>query len=191
MKKGQTHVILTVVFVIIAIALGIIAFNSFKNDSQSITGNTIREDNPLSTANNNEGIVCNPPYIRKGSDCCLDRNYNNVCDNEENENYELDRVVNYAMITPPFYLNAFSIKSSGVSLELMNNGREEYTIKSVVVSGCGSMITNKEILVGSKEQFTLSCSLSQSFSGDITIEYTKISSNIRLSSTGWIKGKVE
>ena len=29
------------------------------------------------------GPVCNPPYIVKGSDCCLDQNRNNICDDDE------------------------------------------------------------------------------------------------------------
>ncbi len=30
-----------------------------------------------------EGIICNPPYIRYGKECCLDENNNNVCDEDE------------------------------------------------------------------------------------------------------------
>jgi hypothetical protein len=29
------------------------------------------------------GNFCNPPYIRHEAGCCLDRNYNNICDDEE------------------------------------------------------------------------------------------------------------
>lgn len=28
-------------------------------------------------------VACNPPYIVKGSGCCLDQNNNHICDNEE------------------------------------------------------------------------------------------------------------
>ena len=30
-----------------------------------------------------ELIICNPPYIRHASDCCLDKNNNAICDNDE------------------------------------------------------------------------------------------------------------
>ena len=30
-----------------------------------------------------EEIVCNPPYIRYGKECCLDANKNNICDKDE------------------------------------------------------------------------------------------------------------
>lgn len=31
------------------------------------------------------GPVCNPPYIVKGFECCLDRNDNNICDEDEQQ----------------------------------------------------------------------------------------------------------
>jgi len=30
-------------------------------------------------------VVCNEPYIQVGTDCCLDQNYNDICDYEEDE----------------------------------------------------------------------------------------------------------
>ena len=30
-----------------------------------------------------KSVVCDAPYIRHGSDCCLDKNSNNICDNDE------------------------------------------------------------------------------------------------------------
>lgn len=30
-----------------------------------------------------EPFACNPPYIQKGNDCCLDQNENRICDNDE------------------------------------------------------------------------------------------------------------
>jgi len=35
------------------------------------------------TGDSVEGIVCNPPYMRFGSDCCLDENNNSICDRDE------------------------------------------------------------------------------------------------------------
>jgi hypothetical protein len=29
-------------------------------------------------------VACEPPYIVKGSGCCLDQNYNRICDSDEN-----------------------------------------------------------------------------------------------------------
>lgn len=30
-----------------------------------------------------DSVVCNDPYIRVGSDCCLDKDSNNICDDDE------------------------------------------------------------------------------------------------------------
>ncbi len=39
---------------------------------------------PSSNENNSQNkITCNSPYIKVGNSCCLDQNYNNVCDNDE------------------------------------------------------------------------------------------------------------
>lgn len=35
-----------------------------------------------------QGAACNPPYIIKGSQCCLDENNNNICDSDELSNNE-------------------------------------------------------------------------------------------------------
>jgi hypothetical protein len=32
---------------------------------------------------NQQGPVCNPPYIAKGYECCLDQNANSICDSDE------------------------------------------------------------------------------------------------------------
>lgn len=34
-------------------------------------------------SNSNKGPVCNSPYILNGNSCCLDSNYNSICDNDE------------------------------------------------------------------------------------------------------------
>src|SRR3989344_6580784 len=39
----------------------------------------------ISNSNNNSqnDVTCNAPYIKVGTSCCLDQNYNSVCDNDE------------------------------------------------------------------------------------------------------------
>jgi len=39
----------------------------------------------ISNSNNNfqNEVTCNSPYIKVGTSCCLDQNYNSVCDNDE------------------------------------------------------------------------------------------------------------
>ncbi len=33
-------------------------------------------------------IICNPPYIRHGSECCLDQNNNGICDEDEKKDFK-------------------------------------------------------------------------------------------------------
>jgi len=37
----------------------------------------------LVACNQNQQVVCNKPYILVGNSCCLDKNNNNICDNDE------------------------------------------------------------------------------------------------------------
>ncbi len=46
-------------------------------EQQPITGSAIAETQ--------EKIICNQPYIRHAETCCLDKNSNNICDNDEAE----------------------------------------------------------------------------------------------------------
>ena len=52
-------------------------------------------------------------------------------------------VTGNAVVNPPFYITAANAKaSSGVTLAVKNNGGEDYTIKSVSITNCGSMTNN-------------------------------------------------
>ena len=38
-----------------------------------------------SNKNSQNEVTCNSPYIKVGNSCCLEKNYNNVCDNDETQ----------------------------------------------------------------------------------------------------------
>ncbi|PIR39934.1 MAG: hypothetical protein COV33_02565 [Candidatus Zambryskibacteria bacterium CG10_big_fil_rev_8_21_14_0_10_34_34] len=70
-----------------------------------------------------EKVVCNSPYIQVGQSCCLDQNYNQICDNEEvkespYKNYEVklyldrgqDNINNY--LSNPEQIPSFGKMSS-------------------------------------------------------------------------------
>ncbi len=100
-----------------------------------------------------------------------------------------------AVVNPPFYVNAQNIRAStGVTLELKNNGGEEYNIQSVVISGCGTDSTPTTIAEGASGTITVACTpvleAGKTFKGDITINYQKTGSLVALTSTGTISGKV-
>jgi len=48
----------------------------------------------ISNSNNNSQneITCNSPYIKVGTECCLDENYNNICDSEEQTVQEENKI---------------------------------------------------------------------------------------------------
>lgn len=104
-------------------------------------------------------------------------------------------VTGNAVVNPPFYVNAQNVKASaGVTLELRNNGGEDYTIQSVIVSGCGTNTDTASIAAGATAPITVTCSpaltAGDSFKGDITISYRKTGSSVDLTSTGTISNKV-
>ena len=102
---------------------------------------------------------------------------------------------NSAVVTAPFYANAYNAKASaGVTLELKNNGGEDYNITSVAISNCGTNANNVAIAASEAKTVTVVCNpvlaSGASFKGDITITYTKTGSAVELTSTGTIVQKV-
>lgn len=106
-----------------------------------------------------------------------------------------------AVVNPPFYVNAQNLKAfptNQVTLELKNNGGEEYNIQSVVISGCGTYSTPTSIIEGNSTIVSVTCTdllptgleAGKTFKGDITINYQKTGSTVDLTSTGTISGKV-
>lgn len=69
MKKAQSKVIV-ILLIVIAVALVVVAINSFKPSS---TGNVLNEK-------------CGEEYINYQGSCCLDSDYNNICDTKELSN---------------------------------------------------------------------------------------------------------
>jgi len=101
-------------------------------------------------------------------------------------------VVGQATVTAPFYANSYSVKTTGVSLELKNNGGDDVTIQSVTISGCGNYSTPTALAAGGLQVFTVACTLTNgnTFKGDITLNYLKTGSALPLQSTGTVAGKV-
>ena len=97
-----------------------------------------------------------------------------------------------AVVTPPFYVNAWNAKAAGVTLELKNNGAETYNITSVDVVGCSTYSTPTSVNASSSATILVPCSLTvgNNFKGDITISYTKAGSLVELTSTGTIAEKI-
>jgi len=92
-----------------------------------------------------------------------------------------------SVVNPPFYLNAQNAQTTGIILELKNNGGETYNVSSVDISGCNSTAAAPgTVAAGSVQTITVPCTLSAdtTFKGDITITYRKLGSGVDLQSTG-------
>jgi len=78
-KRAQAVLItlLVILLILIIAALFIIFFQP------GFTFLSVSE-NADSNANVNNQITCSSPYIKVGIECCLDLNYNSVCDKDEN-----------------------------------------------------------------------------------------------------------
>lgn len=104
-------------------------------------------------------------------------------------------VTGTAVVTPPFYANAWNVKPAGVTLEIKNNGGETYDIISVDVTNCAKDSTGwPGVVAGASQAITITCApvpvAGDSFKGDITISYRKVGSTVDLTSTGTIAEKV-
>jgi uncharacterized protein (UPF0333 family) len=114
-------------------------------------------------------------------------------------------VTDSAIVTAPFYVNAQNIQadagagSSGVVLELRNNGGENLNVTSIVVDGSTPDITctwtgGTVVTPSTATSFTATCASAltdgNTYKGDITINYRKSGSAIDLTSTGTIAGKI-
>jgi uncharacterized protein (UPF0333 family) len=104
-------------------------------------------------------------------------------------------VTGSAIVNPPFYVNAHNVQAdTGVTLELKNNGGEDYTVQSVTISDCGAYSTPTDISATEVATITVTCDPvleeGDSFKGDITIIYRKVGSEVDLTSTGTVAEKV-
>lgn len=100
-----------------------------------------------------------------------------------------------AVVTPPFYISTLSVSATnGITLEIRNDGEENYTIKSVSVSNCGTKTMDVTSTTDSLASVTINCTSApttgDSFKGDITISYLQAGSTVQFTSIGKISEKV-
>lgn len=96
-----------------------------------------------------------------------------------------------SIVSAPFYLNAVSVNTSTVSLELKNNGGETYSVSDVTVANCGSYTTATDIAAGEMAVVPVDCNetltAGETFDGSLTVTYTKSGSSLPQTSTGSVK----
>ncbi|MBX4212195.1 hypothetical protein KW787_01920 [Candidatus Pacearchaeota archaeon] len=112
-----------------------------------------------------------------------------------------------AVVNPPFYANAWNIQADydkitagsqdGINIELRNNGGEDYEVRNISISSCGSNGTIAFINASKAYAVVVPCdnpttilAEGKTFKGDITITYNKSGSIVDLTSTGTIAEKI-
>ena len=114
---------------------------------------------------------------------------------EETTQTPSNNVIGTTVIDPPFYPRGSVIKEDSISLEIMNNGGEDYLISRVDIGPyCTTGEINRPIIPGNPEVIKANCNplniIDQNFNGDITIRYTRTNDKATITSRGKIKGKV-
>jgi len=100
------------------------------------------------------------------------------------------------IVKEPFYLNAWNAKAStGITLELKNNGDETYNVSAITVSGCGTTAAAPgDVAAGALKAVTIACTTGltegSTFKGDITVSYIKPGSTVPLTATGSMTERV-
>ena len=99
-----------------------------------------------------------------------------------------------AIVSAPFYANAWAISTTSVTLELKNNGGEAYNITSTKVTNCGTNSNAFVVNASALQAISVTCASAlksgDTFKGDITVSYLKSGSSVSLSSTGSVTDKV-
>lgn len=99
MKKAQISTavavfLIVIVLILATIALTVILVNSTDNDlmgkyfgksPQKVQQYEYEQRYTVPFQKPTEEIICSLPYIKVGLTCCLDKNYNSICDNDEIE----------------------------------------------------------------------------------------------------------
>lgn len=167
-----------------------------------------------------ELIVCNKPYIRYASGCCLDKNDNSICDKDEQEKVtktssEIPLVEETPSgITPPVKetpaqpnkpetfqeqctLQAgiscldFKVTSSSSTITIKNSLGYDITIDRIIANQCTALGNQGLFLNGNSATYTLTCINSGSrYNGQVNISYTNPETGIQHTNIGQIMAKI-
>lgn len=100
------------------------------------------------------------------------------------------------VVNSPFSAIGANVSTAAVLLDVRNDGGEALNITGTTVTGCGTNSTILPVNASQIQAITVVCASSlragDTFRGDITINYRKLSSGstVTLSSTGKMVGKI-
>lgn len=159
-----------------------------------------------------ELIVCNKPYIRFASECCLDKNDNSICDKDEGEKITKETP---SGITPPIKetptsseqtqefqdkctlqsgISCIDHKATATSLSVMvkNSLGYDITVDSVVAQQCTALGSQGTLSNGGLVTYTLNCVNGGSkYNGNVNISYTNIDTQVTHVNQGQVTTRIE
>lgn len=141
-------------------------------------------------------IVCDKPYIRHASGCCLDQNDNTICDNDEKTFIIEEERIMLEVCTisswSGLFCDAFSVSSDEISIRIKNSLGESITITSFTVtnSKCNPLSTSVTIPADERATITLrGCSITDKIVGDMLLRFEDSDGFIK-STSGRLSAKV-
>lgn len=220
--RGQVSAaaIVLIVFAIILILIAIFAIIYFNGFSAfGLSGKTVEKENGEIKDYNNypQEAYCPVPYIKVGMSCCLDKNFNSICDNDEaqkeneintcyapyikdgtscclddDDNGRCDRTeeerVERGDLDSPFSLRDVAFFRNYIELDIKNKGDEDLIITNIDISGCDEDDFDETIESGETETFELDCDDGRdSRRRDVDIEYKIVGGDETLSSDGYVE----
>jgi hypothetical protein len=146
------------------------------------------------TTTTNQQASCSSPYYKIGTRCCLDQNRNAICDQDENY-YDNGYNNNYvystrkATVDDPFHISNLELNDrDSITLEIKNQGDEDYVITNIDIDDCGSKKFTREIDQNQKKSFTISCDDTLThINSDFTVRYNVVGQNTTQTAEGTVR----
>jgi sporulation protein YlmC with PRC-barrel domain len=150
-----------------------------------------------------DNIVCNPPYIRYGKECCLDINNNRVCDFDEsneslitgagiNEQIKKEEIIKFTLIqtnyTSNYFLEIINLQNDSATLKIYYNLNisGNYSITAFAISS----ETNELIITMNVGEIKI-IDFNSDGLNDLYIKLEKIENNQAQIYLEPLKGKIE
>jgi hypothetical protein len=225
MKKAQLSVAVAVILIIVvlilaAIAIMILLTNPSVFSIRDKAYDTYEEKKiSIITKDYEEQPYCARPYIKVGILCCLDANYNNICDKDEKQDYPAmcespfvkigssccidddrngrcdyteDRDIDEdAHLGGPFSLYDFDIDDDEITLWIRNRGTVTVVIEMIEIDDCDDYDSTVVLEENERERFDFDCDKDNRFDRDIEVTYHEAGSSVQKTARGNIERDYE
>jgi len=131
---------------------------------------------------------CNKPHILVGTECCLDRNGNNICD--EDEETTESQLGQNCQLSPGLNCKSYKADTTGITLLIENPSAKDIIITSIKFTDLPkcALTNRKTITVGDSVRFDIPCTggltSGSRFRSDLIITYDETDGLTGLTNTG-------